>query len=107
MYFFSGEATCLNVIPACVVMSVKVILACWDGVIGVNKDAVNISIMSKTYNFRPKRELPLYLIYVGDCEVVRLASSLSWLVPVQFIGKAQRQANSLSYEFTQPLIRCP
>src|ERR1044072_3352150 len=30
MYFLSGEATCLNVTPACLVMSVNVILGgCW------------------------------------------------------------------------------
>ena len=49
MYLFSGEATCLKVIPALEVMSVNAIFPCGGVAGGEGKKAVTTKIKSKRY----------------------------------------------------------
>src|SRR4030095_5839866 len=59
MYLFSGEATCLKVIPAGTVMSVNLIFSgCVTSKAGVNHSKPKASTASTEYGLRSKLALP-------------------------------------------------
>lgn len=59
MYFFSGDATCLKVIPAWLVISVKLIFDGWRLADCDGNKGKSARIARKGYGLKAKLKLPL------------------------------------------------